>query len=85
MANERKDIKTQVKLGYKLYTLIHNVNKETLIKQHEKQLKGKATGIDRITKEDYGVNLEANIDDLLVRMKQYAYKPQPVKRTYKPK
>ena len=85
MEHECKDIKYQVEHGYKLYTLIHYVNKETLKKEHEKQLRGKASGIDRVTKEKYEENLENNIEDLLIRMKKFSYKPLPVKRTYIPK
>lgn len=85
MANERKDIKYQLQQGYKLQTLIHLVNKETLIKQHEKQKRNKASGIDRVTKEEYSVGLEERIDDLLERMKKFSYKPLPVRRTYIPK
>ena len=44
MANERKDIKYQIEHGYKLQTLMHKVNKETLIEQHRKQQKNKASG-----------------------------------------
>lgn len=36
MGTERKEISYQLSKGYKLQTLMHNVNKETLIKQHEK-------------------------------------------------
>lgn len=85
MANERKDIKYQLQQGYKLQTLIHLVNKETLIKQHEKQKNNKASGIDRVTKEEYSVGLEERIDNLLERMKKFSYKPLPVRRTYIPK
>ena len=62
MANERKDIKYQIEQGYKLQTLMHKVNKETLKLQHEKQLSNKASGIDGITKEEYGSNLENNLE-----------------------
>lgn len=85
MEHERKDIKYQVQHGYKLYTLIHYVNKETLIKQHTKQQKSKASGIDMVTKDKYGENLTSNIDNLLDRMKKFSYKPLPVRRTYIPK
>ena len=85
MENERKDIKYQIQHGYKLYTLIHYVNRETLIKQHMKQKKNKACGIDKITKDKYEENLTTNIDDLLERMKKFSYKPMPVRRTYIPK
>ena len=85
MEHERKDIKYQVQHGYKLYTLIHYVNKETLLKQHIKQRTGKSTGIDKITKEEYEKELYSNIDNLLERMKKFSYKPQPVKRVFIPK
>lgn len=82
MANERKDIKYQIEHGYKLQTLMHKVNKETLIKQHRKQQSNKASGIDKVTKEQYDEKLGENIDNLLVRMKRFAYRPLPVRRTY---
>lgn len=82
MTNERKDIRTQIQQGYKLQTLMHKVNKETLYKQHEKQLDGKAAGIDGITKETYDPQ---NIDNLITSMKNFSYKPKPVRRTYIPK
>lgn len=85
MEHECKDIKYQVEHGYQLYTLIHYVNKETLKEEHGKQLSGKASGIDKVTKEKYEENLDNNIDDLLVRMKKFSYKPLPVRRTYIPK
>ena len=53
MVNERKDIKYQVEKGYKLTSLIHLINKETLKEQHKKQRNGKSSGIDKITKEEY--------------------------------
>lgn len=85
METKRKDIKYQLEKGYKLQTLMHKVNKETLIMQHERQKKDKATGIDNITKEQYGENLEENIDILINKMKKFSYRPQPVRRTYIPK
>lgn len=85
MENERKDIKTQIQLGYKLQTLMHMVNKETLLNQHDRQEEVKAAGIDGITKEMYETNKYENIENLLVRMKKFSYKPQAVRRTYIPK
>lgn len=85
METKRKDIKYQLEHGYKLQTLIQKVNKEALLKQHEKQSKGKAAGIDGITKEQYEENIESNIANLLERMKNFSYIPKPVRRTYIPK
>ncbi len=43
------------------------INKGTLMESYRKQPKGKAVGVDEVTKEEYGERLEENIDDLLVR------------------
>lgn len=85
MENERKDIKYQIQHGYKLQTLMHKVNKDTLKEQHDKQQNNKASGVDKVTKEQYNENLNSNLDDLLERMKKFSYKPQPARRTYIPK
>lgn len=85
MGNERKDIRTLAKKYDKLQTLMCYVNKETLMEQHKKQMKGKASGIDGVTKEQYNENAENNIENLLIRMKKFSYKPQAVKRVYIPK
>lgn len=85
METKRKDIKYQLQQGYKLQTIMHYVNRETLIKQHDKQQMGKAGGIDGITKEEYDKNLEVNIGNLLTRMKRFSYRPRPVRKTYIPK
>jgi len=85
METKRKDIKYQIENGYRLQTIMHKVNKETLKIQHEKQMIGKAVGVDKITKEEYATSIEENIDNLLKRMKSFSYKPQPVRRTYIPK
>lgn len=45
----------------------------------------RAVGIDGVTKERYGQNLEANLADLSNRLKRMAYHPQPKRRTYIPK
>lgn len=52
---------------------------------YRKQPKGKAIGVDGITKEMYGENLEINLEELLEKMKKFAYKPYPVRRAYIPK
>lgn len=69
----------------KFSALIHHVNKEMLMQCH-KELKGnKAAGIDGISKQMYEENLEENIDDLMVRMRKFSYRPKPSKRVYIPK
>jgi len=69
----------------KLQTIMHMVNAETLKGVHNRQDGNKAYGVDKVTKAEYGENLEENIEDLLERMKRFSYRPQPVRRTYIPK
>lgn len=45
----------------------------------------KATGIDGITKHDYGRNLQANLEDLVTRLHRGTYRPQPKKGRLIPK
>ena len=58
MVNEQKDINYQIQHGYKLQTIMHKVNKETLKEQHKKQQKNKASGIDKKTKEEFQIKEE---------------------------
>ena len=44
-----------------------------------------APGVDRVTWQQYGENLWANLTDLSGRLMRGAYKPLPVERTYIPK
>lgn len=69
----------------KLTTLAHFINTETLKQSYHRQNGKKASGVDDVTKEQYGERLEENLADLISRMKKQAYKPQPVKRVYIPK
>ena len=48
------------------------VNSDTLKESYRKQPKGKAVGTDGITKEEYGEDLEGNIENLLDRMKKFS-------------
>jgi RNA-directed DNA polymerase len=45
----------------------------------------KATGVDGVTKEEYGRNLEENLWDLSERLKRMGYRPGPKRRSYIPK
>jgi len=66
-------------------SLAHLLNVDFLREYHLELSQGAAPGIDGITKEEYEKNLDANLDDLVVRLKRQAYRPQPVRRTYIPK
>ena len=66
-------------------SLIHLINKDSLIQCHNEMKAKKASGVDDVTKEIYDSYLLDNIEDLVARMKRQAYKPQPVRRVYIPK
>lgn len=46
---------------------------------------GKAPGIDGISKQAYGQNLESHLQELVGRLGRMGYRPQPVRRRYIPK
>lgn len=65
--------------------LVHLINEESLVACHGELMSGKAPGMDGVTREEYGRNLESNVGKLMARMKRQAYKPQPVRRAWIPK
>ena len=69
----------------KVQNLASYINVEVLKEIHEAIDGEKATGIDKVTKQDYEQNLEENLQKLVQRMKNGSYRPQPVKRVYIPK
>ena len=85
MENAFRRIALQAEKHSQVQTLMHYVNKETLTDEHRRQQHGKATGTDRIDKEKYGKELDANLERLLSDMKAFRYRPQAVRRTYIPK
>lgn len=54
------------------------INKESLTESHHKMSGKKAAGIDKMTKDEYDMNLDVNIESLLVKMKKQAY---PIKHS----
>lgn len=69
-----------------VFTSIGHFIDKDLLKQCHAQMDGdKAVGIDGVTKEDYAENLDANLDDLVERLKRKAYKPKPARRVEIPK
>jgi retron-type reverse transcriptase len=85
MANAYERIAQQTARHEKVQGIMHYVNKANLAEEHRRQEQSKATGIDKVNKNEYGKDLDKNLDGLLERMKQFSYRPQPVRRTYIPK
>lgn len=85
MEQARMEIGNQQSKYGKVNSLMQYINEETLLKYHKLQPKGKAMGIDNVTKEMYEENLYENLKKLIENMKKFSYRPLPVKRVYIPK
>ena len=68
-----------------LFSLHHVIDLEWMQEAYELTRKDGATGIDGVTAAEYEANLEANLLDLLDRIKSGRYKAPPVRRVYIPK
>ena len=67
-----------------IFTSLYHLINEELLKQCHKELDGsKAVGIDNVSKKEYAENLDENIKDLVIRLKNREYKPAPALRIYK--
>lgn len=71
--------------GFKFTSLYHLMNEELLRGCFKQLSKDAAAGIDKMTKDMYAENLDANLSDLIDRLHRMAYIPQPVRRKYIPK
>ena len=49
---------------------------------YDKLLANKASGIDGVTKAEYGKQLEENLRDLSTRLKRMGYRPSPKRRMF---
>ena len=65
--------------------LVHLLNEANLRECFYKLEKDKASGVDGVTFSEYEENLTDNLADLVKRMKELSYQPQPVLRVYIPK
>jgi RNA-directed DNA polymerase len=61
------------------------LNQDVLRQCFYRLRKDAASGVDRVTFEEYQENLEANLNDLVGRLKRKAYRAQLVRRKYIPK
>lgn len=63
----------------------HLVNADMLKEQYQLLDGKKAVGIDKVTKTDYGVQLDKNINELIKRIRRGTYRPKPARITEIPK
>lgn len=75
----------RAKRGVALSTLHHVIDLEWMKEAYRLTRKDGAPGIDGVTAADYEANLEANLLDLLERIKSGRYFAPPVRRAYIPK
>ena len=67
-------------------SLYHHISDvDNLRACYETLAANKATGVDGVTKREYGKQLEENIRDLSARLKRNGYRPGPKRRSYIPK
>jgi group II intron reverse transcriptase/maturase len=67
-------------------TLLHHVyNLETLRRAYLRLKRQAAPGVDGMTWREFGEQLEANLEDLSLRLKRGAYRAKPVRRVLIPK
>jgi retron-type reverse transcriptase len=66
-------------------SLAHLIDVPALARAYHRQRADAAVGVDGVTKEAYGRNLESNLQDLHTRLKEKRYRHQPIRRVYIPK
>jgi hypothetical protein len=66
-------------------SLAHLIDVPALERAYHRQRSDAAVGVDGVTKEQYGQNLEANLQDLHARLKDKRYRHQPIRRVHIPK
>jgi RNA-directed DNA polymerase len=65
--------------------LLHHVSVETLRQAYERLKRNAAPGVDGVSWQAYGVDLERRLEDLHGRVHRGSYRPQPSRRVYIPK
>jgi len=69
----------------RFHSLAHLLDVPALERAYHRQRKSAAVGVDGITKENYGQDLEARLRDLHARLKSKQYRHQPIRRVHIPK
>ncbi len=69
----------------RFHSLAHLIDVSALERAYRRSRKDAAVGVDGVTKEEYGQDLERNLLDLHERMKAKRYRHQPIRRVYIPK
>ena len=70
---------------FRFLSLAHLIDEATLVRAFHRIRKDAAVGVDGITKEQYGQELESNILDLHKRLRTMQWRHQPIRRVHIPK
>ena len=70
---------------FEFTSLAHHLNASFLKDCYKRLDRNKAVGVDNVSWEEYGRELDKNIEALVLRLKRKAYRPLPSKRVYIPK
>lgn len=71
--------------SFQFTSVAHLLDAEFLGDCYKSLNRNKAVGIDEVSWEEYGKNLDENLTGLVSRLKRKKYKPIPAKRVYIPK
>lgn len=66
-------------------SLMHHINEGSLKANFYELGRNRAVGVDGVSWQEYEKELDANVEDLLRRMKRMGYRPQAARRVYIPK
>ncbi len=82
---KRIALRSKTEPDFKFDKLMPLFNKANLIDCFHRIDGRKAVGIDQVTKDMYEKNLDINIENLIAKMKQFSYRPLPVREVLIPK
>ena len=69
-----------------VFTSIYHLINYELLKECFDELEGnKATGLDKVTKDMYLMNLDENLNSLVDKLKMKSYRPSPARKVNIPK
>ena len=77
--------KARIESSCRFTSLFHLMNVDMLRECFRQLRKDAAAGIDKVTKKEYGLNLEKSLAVLVEKLHRMSYIPLPVRRVYIPK
>lgn len=85
LADIRYNIEKANRTDRKVQNLASYIDVDLLKSIHKRMDKNKASGVDKVTKAEYEADLDNNLKELVARMKDGTYRPNPTRRVYIPK